>query len=95
MRPLKIEVNYDAPGFLLGQQHCSEEAASHPDVSLDENMRAKEGGKETTGFAYRLYPSHGPLLFITSHSRFALASTMRKTVKRLRRRLSEEVKPRK
>ena len=63
-------------------------------LSLDENMRAKEGGKETTGFACRLYPSHGPLRFITSHSRFALASTMRKTVKRLRRRLSEEVKPR-
>ena len=34
-------------------------------------MRAKEGG---------------PLRFVTSHSRFALASTMRKT-KRLRRRL--------
>ena len=33
-----------------------------------------------------LYPSHGPLRFITSHSRFALASAMRKT-KRLRRRL--------
>ena len=64
-------------------------------LSLDENMRAKEGGKETTGFACRLSPSHGPLRFITSHSRFALASTMRKTVKRLRRRLSEEVKPRK
>ena len=63
-------------------------------LSLDENMRAKEGGKDTTGFACRLYPSHGPLRFITSHSRFALASTMRKTVKRLRRRLSEEVKPR-
>ena len=30
--------------------------------------------------------SHGPLRFITSHSRFALASAMRKT-KRLRRRL--------
>ena len=29
---------------------------------------------------------YGPLRFITSHSRFALASTMRKT-KRLRRRL--------
>ena len=27
-------------------------------------MRAKESGKETTG---RLYPSHGPLQFITSH----------------------------
>ena len=37
-------------------------------------------------FARRLYPSHGPLRFITSHSRFALASCMRKT-KRLRRRL--------
>ena len=33
-----------------------------------------------------LYPCHGPLRFITSHSRFALASTMRKT-KHLRRRL--------
>ena len=55
-------------------------------LSLDENVRAKEGGKETTGFACRLYPSHGPLRFITSHSRFALASTMRKT-KRLRRTL--------
>ena len=40
--------------------------ASYPDVSLD--VRAKEGGKETTGFACRLYPSHGPLRFITSHS---------------------------
>ena len=37
-------------------------------------------------FACCLYPSHGPLRFITSHSRFALASAMRKT-KRLRRRL--------
>ena len=55
-------------------------------LSFDENVRAKEGGKETTGFACRLYPSHGPLRFITSHSRFALASAMRKT-KRLRRRL--------
>ena len=41
-------------------------SASYPDVSLD--MRAKEGGKETTGFACRLYPSHGPLRCITSHS---------------------------
>ena len=43
--------------------------ASYPDVSLD--MRAKEGGKETTGetcFACRLYPSLGPLRCITSHS---------------------------
>ena len=55
-------------------------------LSFDENVRAKEGGKETTDFACRLYPSHGPLQFITSHSRFALASAKRKT-KRLRRRL--------
>ena len=55
-------------------------------LSFHENVRAKEGGKETTGFACRLYPSHGPLQFITSHSRFALASANRKT-KRLRRRL--------
>ena len=55
-------------------------------LSFDENVRAKEGGKETTGFACRLYPSHGPLQFITSHSRFALASAKRKT-KRLKRRL--------
>ena len=41
-------------------------AASYPDVSLD--VRAKEGGKVTMGFACRLYPSHGPLRFITSHS---------------------------
>ena len=54
-------------------------------LSFDENVRAKEGGKETTGFACRLYPSHGPLLFISSHSRFALASAKRKT-KRLKRR---------
>ena len=40
-------------------------------LSFDENVRAKEGGKETTGetcFACHLYPSHGPLRFITSHS---------------------------
>ena len=55
-------------------------------LSFDENVRAKEGGKEKTGFACRLYPSHGPLQFITSHSRFALASAKRKT-KRLRKRL--------
>ena len=35
-------------------------------LSFDENVRAKEGGKETT--ACCLYPSHGPLRFITSHS---------------------------
>ena len=46
-------------------------------LSLKENLRAKEGGKEQTGetrFASLLYPSHGPLRFVTSHSRFALAS---------------------
>ena len=56
---------------------------------LSFDVRAKEGGKETTAetrFARRLYPSHGPLRFITSHSRFALASAMRKK-KRLRSRL--------
>ena len=37
-------------------------------LSFDENVRAKEGGKETTGETCRLYPSHGPLWFITSHS---------------------------
>ena len=31
-------------------------------LSLDENVRAKESGKET-------YPSHGSLRFITGHSR--------------------------
>ena len=50
-------------------------------LSLDENVNAKEGGKETTGD-----PSHRLLRFLTSHSRFALASTTRKT-KRLRRKL--------
>ena len=35
---------------------------------VDENVRAREGGKETTGFACRLCPSHGPLRFITSRS---------------------------
>ena len=40
-------------------------------LSFDENVRAKEGGKETTGetrFACRLYPSLGPLWLIASHS---------------------------
>ena len=49
---------------------------------LSFDVRANEGEKETTGFAlsfaHRLYPSHGPLRFITSHSRCALASAMRK-----------------
>ena len=65
-------------------------AASYPDVSLSMKMCAqrKAGRRQRARrrFACRLYPSHGPLRFITSHSRFALASTMRKT-KRLRRTL--------
>ena len=47
---------------------------------------SREGDNGQRRFACGLYPSHGPLRFITGHSRFALASTMRKT-KRLRRRL--------
>ena len=47
-------------------------SASYPDVplSFDEKVRAKEGGKETKG---EMYPSLGPLRFITSHSLFSLA----------------------
>ena len=61
-------------------------------LSLDENLRKKEGGKEKTGetcFASPLYPSHGPLHFVTSHSRLSrlpLFKNMWKT-KYLRRRL--------
>ena len=59
------------------------EAASYPDVSPSMKMCAKrKAGRR------QLYPSHGFLRFITSHSRFALASTMRET-KRLRARLIE------
>ena len=57
-------------------------------LSLDENLRAKKGGKEKTGETSLplLYsPSHGPLRFFTSHSRVAPAP-VRKT-KRLRRKL--------
>ena len=60
-------------------------------LSFDENWRAKEGGKGTTGEAalnLSSVPFPCPLRFIASHSRFALASTMRKT-KRLRRKLSQ------
>ena len=64
--------------------------ASYPDVSLSMKICAqrKAGRRQRARrrFACRLYPSHGPLRFITSHSRFALASAMRKT-KRVRRRL--------
>ena len=53
---------------------------SYPDVSLSrwKILRAKEGGKDKKGFASFLSPSHGPLRFVTSHSRFALAD-VRKT----------------
>ena len=50
-------------------------AASYPDVSLclDEHLGAKEDGKEKTGVSdFSL--SHGPLRFVTSYSRFHLAS---------------------
>ena len=69
---------------------CCDVAASYPDISLLMKMCAqrKAGRRQRARrrFACFLYPSHGPLRFITSHSRFALASAMRKT-KRLRRRL--------
>ena len=42
-------------------------------LRLDENLCAKEGGKEKTGEASLrslLSPSHGPLRFVNSHSRF-------------------------
>ena len=47
-------------------------------LSFDENVRAKEGGKET--MACRRYPSHGPLRFImiTSHSFRALLCHVKK-----------------
>ena len=47
-------------------------------LSLDENLRAKEGGKEKTGETALkppfFYLAHGPLRVVTSHSRFALTS---------------------
>ncbi|CAH3106710.1 unnamed protein product, partial [Porites lobata] len=54
--------------------------ASYPDVSLSMCAQGKAGRRQRARrrFARRLYPSHGPLWFITSHSRFALASAMRK-----------------
>ena len=62
--------------------------ASYPDVSLSMCAQGKAGRRKRARrrFARRLYPSHGPLRFITSHSRFALASAMRKE-KGLRTRL--------
>ena len=66
-------------------------AASYPDVSLLMKMCAQRKAGRRQRACY-LYPSHGPLRFITSHSRFALASAMRKT-KRLRRRLHLQLVP--
>ena len=37
--------------------------------SLDENLGAKEGGREKTGAAH-FSPSHDPLRFVTSHPGF-------------------------
>ena len=44
--------------------------ASYPDVSLSFSLRAKEGGKEKTGFTSLLAPSRGPLRFVTSSLSF-------------------------
>ena len=52
-------------------------------LSFDENVRAKEGGKETTGVCTLPMVPCGS----SPVTRFALASAMRKT-KRLRRRLT-------
>ena len=49
-----------------------EMAAPYPDVSL--SMRAKEGGKEKTGFASRFSPFIEPLRFVTSQSRVTRVS---------------------
>ena len=49
-----------------------EMAAPYPDVSL--SMRAKEGGKEKTGFASRFSPFLDPLRFVASHSRVTRVS---------------------
>ena len=75
--PLQVDLKNDPPTY--PPTHPDKVVpASYPDVSLslDENVRPKEGGKETTREC-RLYPSHGHLRFITSHSRFALASSKR------------------
>ena len=76
----------------ISDKDTAEFLPHNPDVSLSMKMCAqrKAGRRQRARrrFECRLYFSHGPLRFITSHSRFALASTMRKT-KRLRRRLAE------
>ena len=59
--------------FLLYHYLLTFYTASYPDVSL---RCARKGRRE--GDNGRLYPSHSPLQFITSHSRFALASAMKK-----------------
>ena len=56
-------------------------------LSLDENVRTEDGGKHKTGeTALRLssFPSHGPWRFVTSYTRFMLASVQK--TKRLRRK---------
>ena len=62
--------------ILLGTWTYAKGAALYPGVSLsNENLRAKEDGKEETGEAhFALLLFHGPLLFVTSHSGFALPS---------------------
>ena len=41
---------------------------------LEENLRAKEGGKGKTGLTSLLFPSHGSRRFVTSPSRCAFAT---------------------
>ena len=55
---------------------------------LDENVCAKKGGKEKKDVASLLSPSHGPLRYATSHSRFTRVSRsiLCKKTKRLRRK---------
>ena len=60
--------------------------ASYPDVSLYKNVRAKEGGKETTG-ARSLHLPFAPFPWSLAVHYQWLAITLRKT-KRLRRRLT-------
>ena len=48
------------------------------DLSLAENLRAKEGGKEKTGETSLRLASFSSLIFVTSHSRFALASVQKR-----------------
>ena len=68
--------------FLIAEQ--AKLPLPRTETSLSRWKCTRKGRRE--GDNDGLYPSHGPLRFIISHSRFALASTMRKT-KRLRKRL--------